>query len=94
MDPTIVHHAAPGVQMTSLLFARGKDCILVGDTNGQVTFYELKNLNVGEGKQVKMIVDRFLGNNSNNRVIIHCIYIVSLIQVDSLEDIINSAVST
>ncbi|XP_038562176.1 dynein intermediate chain 4, axonemal-like [Micropterus salmoides] len=64
LNPTIMHHAAPGVKVTSLLFARGTDCVLVGDSNGQVTVYQLKNLSVGEGKQV-----------------------------DSLEDIINSAVS-
>lgn len=49
-----MHHAAPGVNMTSLLFARGTDCVLVGDSDGQVTFYGLKNLNIGEGKQVKL----------------------------------------
>ncbi|CAK6954451.1 dynein axonemal intermediate chain 4-like [Scomber scombrus] len=64
VDSVIVHHAAPGVNMTSLLFAKGTDCVLVGDSNGQVTFYGLKNFNVGEGKQM-----------------------------DSLEDIIRSAIS-
>ena len=54
VDSIIVHQAAPGVKMTSLLFARGTDCIVVGDSDGQVTFYELKNLNMGEGKQVKL----------------------------------------
>lgn len=49
-----MHHAAPGVKMTSLLFAKGTDCVLVGDSDGQVTFYELKNLSVGEGKEVKL----------------------------------------
>lgn len=51
--PTIVHHAVPGVKLTSLLFARGADSVLVGDSEGQVTVYKLKNLSVGEGKQVK-----------------------------------------
>ena len=41
--------------MTSLLFARGTDCVLVGDSDGQVNVYQLKNLSVGEGKQVKVI---------------------------------------
>ncbi|GAA6215260.1 WD repeat-containing protein 78-like isoform X2 [Lates japonicus] len=62
--PTIVHQAAPDVKITALLFATGTDCVLVGDSDGQATVYELKNLSVGEGKQV-----------------------------DSLEDIIQSAVS-
>ncbi|XP_044050038.1 dynein axonemal intermediate chain 4-like isoform X2 [Siniperca chuatsi] len=64
LNPTIVHHAVPGVDVTFLLFARGTDCVLVGDSDGRVTVYQLKNLSVGEGKQV-----------------------------DSLEDIIHSAVS-
>ncbi|XP_037621977.1 dynein intermediate chain 4, axonemal-like [Sebastes umbrosus] len=52
LDPTIVHHAAVGVKVTSMLFATGTDCLLVGESDGQVTVYQLKNLNVGEGKQV------------------------------------------
>ncbi|XP_031172349.1 WD repeat-containing protein 78-like isoform X4 [Sander lucioperca] len=64
LHPTIVHQAAPGVTVTSVLFSRGTDCVLVGDSEGQVTVYQLKNLSVGQGKQV-----------------------------DSLEDIIGSAVS-
>ncbi|XP_059191639.1 dynein axonemal intermediate chain 4-like [Centropristis striata] len=64
LHPAIVHHAVPGVKLTSLLFTTGTDCVLVGDSDGQVTVYQLKNLSVPEGKQV-----------------------------DSLEDIIRSAVS-
>uniref|UniRef100_A0A3B4WE25 Dynein axonemal intermediate chain 4 n=1 Tax=Seriola lalandi dorsalis TaxID=1841481 RepID=A0A3B4WE25_SERLL len=37
LNPAIVQHAAPGVKMTALLFATGSDCILVGDSDGQVT---------------------------------------------------------
>ncbi|KAK9516340.1 hypothetical protein VZT92_024277 [Zoarces viviparus] len=65
MHPTIVHHAAAGVKVKSLLFTRGTDCVLVGDTDGQVTVYRIKNLRVGGDKQV-----------------------------DSLDDIINSAASS
>ncbi|XP_006782563.1 WD repeat-containing protein 78-like isoform X3 [Neolamprologus brichardi] len=50
--PTIVHHAEPGVRLTSLLFARGTDCVLVGDSNGQVTVYKLKNFRVCKSTQV------------------------------------------
>ncbi|CAI5665335.1 unnamed protein product [Oreochromis niloticus] len=53
--PTIVHHAEPGVRLTSLLFARGTDCVLVGDSGGQVTVYKLKNFRVGESKQVNTL---------------------------------------
>ncbi|XP_034735125.1 WD repeat-containing protein 78-like [Etheostoma cragini] len=57
LHPTIVHKAAPGVTMTSVLFARGTDCVLVGDSEGQVTVYQLKNLSVGQGKQVDSLED-------------------------------------
>ncbi|XP_031612125.1 dynein intermediate chain 4, axonemal-like [Oreochromis aureus] len=53
--PTIVHHAEPGVRLTSLLFARGTECVLVGDSGGQVTVYKLKNFRVGESKQVNTL---------------------------------------
>uniref|UniRef100_A0A3Q3NLF4 Dynein axonemal intermediate chain 4 n=1 Tax=Mastacembelus armatus TaxID=205130 RepID=A0A3Q3NLF4_9TELE len=49
--PTIVHPAAPGVKVTALLFATGTDCVLVGDSEGQVTFYQLKNFSVVEGQE-------------------------------------------
>uniref|UniRef100_A0A667Z1W3 Dynein axonemal intermediate chain 4 n=1 Tax=Myripristis murdjan TaxID=586833 RepID=A0A667Z1W3_9TELE len=52
LDPVIVHMAAPGVKMTSLLFALQTDCVLVGDNSGQVTVYQIKNFTVGEGNQV------------------------------------------
>ncbi|CAJ1056058.1 WD repeat-containing protein 78 [Xyrichtys novacula] len=52
LKPTIVQPAPPGVTFTSLLFTRETDCLLVGDSDGQVTVYQIKNLNVGDGKQV------------------------------------------
>ncbi|XP_013869307.1 dynein axonemal intermediate chain 4 [Austrofundulus limnaeus] len=42
--PVIVQPSAPGVKMTSLLFASHINCIVVGDTCGQVTVYQLKHL--------------------------------------------------
>ncbi|KAM7397079.1 hypothetical protein PAMP_020076 [Pampus punctatissimus] len=57
VDSIIVHQAAPGVKMTSLLFAKGTDSVLVGDSDGQVTVYKMKNLRVGEGKQVDSLDD-------------------------------------
>ncbi|XP_071348649.1 dynein axonemal intermediate chain 4-like isoform X2 [Trachinotus anak] len=57
LHPTIVHHAAPGVKMTALLFATGSDCILVGDSEGRVTVYKLKNFSVGDSKQVDSLDD-------------------------------------
>ncbi|XP_041650850.1 dynein intermediate chain 4, axonemal [Cheilinus undulatus] len=52
LNPTLVHEAAPGVMFTSLLFARKTNCIFIGDSDGQVSVYQMKNLHVGEGKQV------------------------------------------
>ncbi|XP_052337095.1 dynein axonemal intermediate chain 4-like [Oncorhynchus keta] len=51
LDPTIVTLASPGVKLTSLLFATETDCNLVGDSDGQVSVYRLKNLTVGEATQ-------------------------------------------
>uniref|UniRef100_A0A8C9TCL8 Dynein axonemal intermediate chain 4 n=1 Tax=Scleropages formosus TaxID=113540 RepID=A0A8C9TCL8_SCLFO len=53
LDPTIVQDARPGVKLTSLQFASESDCILLGDSDGQVGVYQL-NLNLGEGTQIKM----------------------------------------
>nr|XP_046249819.1 dynein axonemal intermediate chain 4-like isoform X3 [Scatophagus argus] len=105
LDPIIVHHAAPGVKVTSLLFARGTDCVLVGDTDGQVTVYQLKNLSVGEGKQ--LLLERGISPKIKASHIQKAL--VQLFQnisqsleqrstevkmgVDSLEDIVDSAVS-
>uniref|UniRef100_A0A672HFB5 Dynein axonemal intermediate chain 4 n=1 Tax=Salarias fasciatus TaxID=181472 RepID=A0A672HFB5_SALFA len=55
MDPVIVQPAAPGVRMTSLLFAPQTDCVLVGDTEGNVTVYKLHNLNAGGRSQVDVL---------------------------------------
>uniref|UniRef100_UPI0037E81242 dynein axonemal intermediate chain 4 n=1 Tax=Semicossyphus pulcher TaxID=241346 RepID=UPI0037E81242 len=55
--PAIVHQAAAGVRFTSLQFPRGTDCVLVGDSDGQVTVYQIKNLSVGEGDQTDRLED-------------------------------------
>lgn len=59
-EPTIVHPAEPDVQITCLLFDRRKDSVLIGDTTGQVKLYEIKNLQVGEEEQVRLMVARQL----------------------------------
>jgi len=46
-----VHRAADGVKVKSLMFTKGTDCVLVGDSYGQVTVYQIKNLSVGEDKK-------------------------------------------
>ncbi|KAM4734583.1 dynein axonemal intermediate chain 4-like [Anableps anableps] len=55
--PTIVQHAAPGVTLAAVLFAKGSDCVLVGDSEGKVTVYNLKNFRVGKGKKVENLND-------------------------------------
>uniref|UniRef100_A0A3Q2D8Z0 Dynein axonemal intermediate chain 4 n=1 Tax=Cyprinodon variegatus TaxID=28743 RepID=A0A3Q2D8Z0_CYPVA len=53
LNPVIVQRAAPGLKMTSLLFASRSDCVMVGDSCGQVTVYKLQNIFTGESSQVK-----------------------------------------
>uniref|UniRef100_A0A8C3ADS3 Dynein axonemal intermediate chain 4 n=1 Tax=Cyclopterus lumpus TaxID=8103 RepID=A0A8C3ADS3_CYCLU len=55
LEPIIVQPAAAGVKMKSLLFATQTDCVLVGDSDGQVAVYQLKNLSVGESSQVQLL---------------------------------------
>lgn len=45
----------PGVRMTALRFARGTNCVLVGDSDGGVSVYQLKNLSVEEDLQVNEV---------------------------------------
>ncbi|CAO2588279.1 Dynein axonemal intermediate chain 4, partial [Lemmus lemmus] len=44
LDPLIVNVANPGIKFTTVLFAKQTDCLLVGDSDGQVAVYELKNM--------------------------------------------------
>ncbi|XP_062854134.1 dynein axonemal intermediate chain 4 [Trichomycterus rosablanca] len=49
--PTIVNEAEPGVALSSISFTNQADCVLVGDSEGRVSVYKLKNLTVVEGTQ-------------------------------------------
>ncbi|XP_041475347.1 dynein intermediate chain 4, axonemal-like [Lytechinus variegatus] len=42
LDPIIVNVPAPGVKLSCLTFAFNSDCILVGDSEGQVSVYQLR----------------------------------------------------
>ncbi|ELK06237.1 WD repeat-containing protein 78 [Pteropus alecto] len=44
LDPLIVNVANPGIKFTTVLFAKQTDCLLVGDNDGQVAVYELRNM--------------------------------------------------
>lgn len=53
LDPTIVSETSSGVNPTALLFTTETDCVLVGDSEGGVTVYKLKNLKPGGSTQVR-----------------------------------------
>ncbi|XP_032282453.1 WD repeat-containing protein 78 isoform X2 [Phoca vitulina] len=67
LDPLIVNVANPGIKFTTVLFAKQTDCLLVGDSDGQVAVYELRNmpsaLDSGRGD----IIDTLLGPKSNQQ---------------------------
>ncbi|XP_016063645.1 PREDICTED: WD repeat-containing protein 78 [Miniopterus natalensis] len=44
LDPLIVNVANPGIKFTTVVFAKQTDCLLVGDSDGQVAVYELRNM--------------------------------------------------
>ncbi|XP_028942765.1 WD repeat-containing protein 78, partial [Antrostomus carolinensis] len=44
LNPVISCFADPGVKFTSVLFARNTDCLLVGNSKGEVGVFELRNL--------------------------------------------------
>lgn len=51
LEPVIIQPAAPTVDMKNLLFSTQTDCVLVGDSGGLVSVYQLKNLH-GKSSQV------------------------------------------
>lgn len=71
--------AAPGVKMRSLLFATQTDCVLVGDSDGRVTVYQLKDISVEGSSQVKLwnLVAGCQGahhkNNASNNIKNHAV---------------------
>lgn len=42
LDPIIVNTPLPGIKLTSVTFAKNSESILVGDSEGQVTVYQLR----------------------------------------------------
>ncbi|XP_063057893.1 dynein axonemal intermediate chain 4 isoform X2 [Engraulis encrasicolus] len=57
LDPTIVSPANPGVKLSTLLFATETECILVGDSAGQVSVYQLRNMPGGDTAKVETLLD-------------------------------------
>uniref|UniRef100_A0A2K6CMW9 Dynein axonemal intermediate chain 4 n=1 Tax=Macaca nemestrina TaxID=9545 RepID=A0A2K6CMW9_MACNE len=65
LDPLIVNTANPGIKFTTILFAKQTDCLLVGDSDGQVSVYELRNMPTALESGRGDIIDTLLGSKSN-----------------------------
>ncbi|CAI9596006.1 unnamed protein product, partial [Staurois parvus] len=57
LDPIIVSSAKPGVRLTTLLFAKNTNCVLIGDSDGQVSVYTLRNVSSSDASQVNALYD-------------------------------------
>ncbi|KAM4022468.1 dynein axonemal intermediate chain 4 [Anomaloglossus baeobatrachus] len=57
LDPIIVSSANPGVKLTTLLFAKNTECVLIGDSDGQVGVYTLRNVSSVEASQVNALCE-------------------------------------
>ncbi|XP_053739752.1 dynein axonemal intermediate chain 4 [Synchiropus splendidus] len=57
LDPVAVQSAPSGVKLSCLLFASQTNCVLVGDSSGQVMLYQLKNLRLDEERQRLVLED-------------------------------------
>ncbi|XP_048458385.1 dynein axonemal intermediate chain 4 [Rhincodon typus] len=44
LDPVIICPASEGSSLSTILFAKNTDCVLVGDSDGEVIIYELLNM--------------------------------------------------
>ncbi|KAG8132515.1 hypothetical protein E2320_010369 [Naja naja] len=62
LDPLIVNPATGNLKFTTVLFAKSADCLLIGDSDGLVTVYALKNMTVSDRKKVDMLHD-MIGSN-------------------------------
>ncbi|NXY70910.1 WDR78 protein, partial [Glareola pratincola] len=58
LDPVISYVASPREKFTSVLFATNTDCLLVGDSKGEVGVFELQNLAAPNGNKVRPIRKR------------------------------------
>nr|XP_020661750.1 WD repeat-containing protein 78 [Pogona vitticeps] len=62
LDPLIVNPATGNVKFTTVLFAKNADCILIGDSDGLVTVYALRNMIASDRKKVDILHD-MIGSN-------------------------------
>ncbi|KAK2499540.1 hypothetical protein MC885_019034 [Smutsia gigantea] len=65
LDPLIVNVANPGIKFTTVLFAKQTDCLLVGDSDGQVVVYELRNMPTALESARGDVIDTLLGPKSH-----------------------------
>ncbi|XP_057356288.1 dynein axonemal intermediate chain 4 isoform X6 [Manis pentadactyla] len=65
LDPLIVNVANPGIKFTTVLFAKQTDCLLVGDSDGQVVVYELRNMPTALESARGNVIDTLLGPKSH-----------------------------
>ncbi|XP_021260631.1 WD repeat-containing protein 78 isoform X2 [Numida meleagris] len=57
LDPVITHIANPEAKFTSVLFAKNTDCLLVGDSRGEVCVFLLQNLPASSSTEVDALHD-------------------------------------
>uniref|UniRef100_A0A8I6ACQ7 Dynein axonemal intermediate chain 4 n=1 Tax=Rattus norvegicus TaxID=10116 RepID=A0A8I6ACQ7_RAT len=65
LDPLIVNVANPGIKFTTVLFAKQTDCLLVGDSDGQVAVYELRNMPTPTESGRGDVINVLLGPKAN-----------------------------
>ncbi|XP_040612998.1 dynein intermediate chain 4, axonemal isoform X2 [Mesocricetus auratus] len=65
LDPLIVNVANPGIKFTTVLFAKQTDCLLVGDSDGQVAVYELKHMPTASDTGRGDVISALLGPKTN-----------------------------
>lgn len=66
MDPLIVNVANPGIKFTTVLFAKETDCLLAGDSDGQVAVYELRNMPTASDTSRGDVINILLGPKTNH----------------------------
>ncbi|KAM5148845.1 dynein axonemal intermediate chain 4 [Mantella aurantiaca] len=57
LDPIIASSAKPGVRLTTLLFSNNTNCVLIGDSDGQVSVYTLRNVTSSDTSQASALYD-------------------------------------
>ncbi|XP_039185032.1 dynein intermediate chain 4, axonemal isoform X2 [Crotalus tigris] len=62
LDPLIVNPATGNLKFTTVLFAKNADCLLIGDSDGLITVYALRNMTVSDRKKVDILHD-MIGSN-------------------------------